>query len=275
MYQGAFTIYNYNSNPESLIEATLENISIGSKAAPSIGSGIFISGFNDNGGKVHVDQLTTGAIYTNGMIPAGQPNLITGGIFIVNSAKVETIHSMETVITYGTNDMVLDVWGEVGDWILEKPIISYGASGIGFVNFGIVHNFHAKEKIATYGLGARGFNQYDGTIDNAEFDSITTYGQGAIGIQISKPVGTIKINNSVETHGSIGNTLVKGVIMSLAADGISIKPGGKVENLTVGQDIITHGDNVTAYHIDGGVVENFHLEGKLIVLGENASEEKI
>ncbi|APE73004.1 MULTISPECIES: hypothetical protein [Enterococcus] len=275
VYQGAFTIYNYNSNPDSLIKATLENITIGRENAPSVGSGIFISGFNDNGGQVRVDQLTTGDIYTNGMIPAGQPNLITGGIFIVNSVKAEKIHSLGTVVTYGTNDMVLDVWGEVVNWTLEKPVISYGASGIGFVNFGIVHNFIAKEEISTYGLGARGFNQYDGTVDNAEFDSITTYGQGAIGIQISKPVGSIKVNNSVETHGSIGNTLVKGVIMSLAADGISVKPGGEVQQLEIGKNIVTHGDNVTCYHIDGGVVENFHLGGELIAKGQNSAKEQI
>lgn len=115
VYQGAFTIYNYNSNPDSLIKATLENITIGRENAPSVGSGIFISGFNDNGGQVRVDQLTTGDIYTNGMIPAGQPNLITGGIFIVNSVKAEKIHSLGTVVTYGTNDMVLDVWGK---WLI-------------------------------------------------------------------------------------------------------------------------------------------------------------
>lgn len=275
VYQGSFTIYNYNSNPESLIEAELENISIGRENAPAIGSGIFVSGFNDDGGKVEVNKLTTGDIYTNGMIPAGQSNLITGGIFIVNGAKAKNINSLGTVVTYGTNDMVLDVWGEVINWRLEKPLISYGASGIGFVNFGKVHNFVAKEKIVTYGLGARGFNQYDGTIDSAEFESITTYGQGAIGIQVSKPIGTITIKNSIETNGSVGNTLVKGVIMSLPADGVNIKSGGVVQQLEVGKNIVTYGDSVTSYHIDGGEIVNFQLGGKLIAEGNNAATKRI
>ncbi|MGM2743217.1 hypothetical protein ACS2QV_30750, partial [Bacillus cereus group sp. Bce013] len=50
----------------------------------------------------------------------------------------------------------------------------------------------------------------DGTIDYASFKSITTHGDGSIGMQISKPVGEILIEDSITTYGNIGELLVKG-----------------------------------------------------------------
>lgn len=271
VYQGAFTVYNYSSNSKSNIEATIENISIGRLGAPVIGSGIFIAGFNESGGSVQVNKLITKAVYTNGMIPQGQPNLITGAIFILTGAKAKQIISTAEVITYGTNDMVLDVWGEVDNWLVKAPIISHGPNGIGFVNFGIVHTFKTTDTIETFGLGARGFNQYDGSIEEAVFHSIVTHGDGSIGIQISKPVGKITIQDNIETNGSLGTTLVKGVLMNLAADGISVKAGGRIEQLYVGNHLLTNGTNVSSYHVDGGVVNNFTLNGKIIANGENSA----
>jgi hypothetical protein len=177
VYQGAFTVYNFNSNPDSIINATLTNISLGRKGAPVIGSGLFICGFGDNGGWVIADTITTGDIYSNGMLPFGQPDMITGGVFIVNGTKVKNVTHHGSVSTYGVNDMVLDTWGQVEKWVAEKPITSYGPSAIGFVNFGIVDEFTAKDKIETFGPGARGFNQYDGTVTNALFHSIITHGK--------------------------------------------------------------------------------------------------
>ncbi|MGE5084736.1 MAG: hypothetical protein ACM3MG_00440, partial [Bacillota bacterium] len=108
--------------------------------------------------------------------------------------------------------------------------------------------------IETFGLGARGFNQYDGTIGKAKFASITTYGDGSIGMQVSKPVGNIEITGSVKTHGSVGATLVKGVIMSLPANAISVKPGGEIQQLTVNGDIHTLGSGVTSLEIEGKIL---------------------
>ncbi|GAA5422552.1 hypothetical protein KV134_08450 [Tetragenococcus halophilus] len=271
VYQGALTIYNYNSHPDSKIEANLEDISVGRAGAPVIGSGIFIAGFNEEGGSVLVNRLTTKAVYTNGMIPQGQPNLITGAIFILTGAKAKQIVSQENIVTYGTNDMVLDVWGVVIDWLVKAPILSYGPNGIGFVNFGIVHNFKAKDKIETFGLGARGFNQYDGTIENATFHSIMTHGNGSIGIQISRAIGKITVENSVETYGTLGETLVKGVLVDLAADGINIQEGGRIKQLHVDNNIVTNGDTVSSYHIDGDMVETFTIDGEIVANGKDST----
>lgn len=204
------------------------------------------------------------------MIPTGQPNLITGGIFIVYGAHAKEIISKGAVKTYGTNDMVLDVWGTVDNWTTKNSIVSYGPSGIGFVNFGEVGKFTAEKPICTFGLGARGFNQYDGTIREAYFEEIVTHGDGSIGMQFSKPVGKISIGKGISTYGSTGQTLVKGVIMELAADGINVLSGGSIEELSVKGDIKTHGDQVTSYHINGGNVKTFKLDGKLIAEGNDS-----
>lgn len=272
VYQGALTIYNFNPKEGSEIRVSAENISLGRQKAPVIGSGVFISGFNDESGKVIIEKLTTNDIYTNGMIPTGQPNLITGAIFIVYGAHAKEIISKGKTVTYGTNDMVLDVWGEVDDWISKDKILSYGSSAIGFVNFGHVKNYRAEAEVKTFGLGARGFNQYDGSIENAEFKSIKTLGDGSIGMQFSKPVGTITIKEDVETTGSTGETLVKGEIKELQADGISVLEGGEIEKLVVEGNLTAKGEEVVAYHVNGGKVKSFELKGKISVENENSKE---
>lgn len=270
VYQGAFTIYNYNSDTNSVINAELNNISIGRKGAPVIGSGLFISGFSDNGGWVKAKNITTGEIHSNSMIPFGQPNMITAAVFIVYGVKIESLTHKDSVTTYGVNDMVLDTWGEVTNWTSEKPITSYGPSGIGFVNFGKVENFVTKDKIETFGLGARGFNQYDGTVGKATFHSIITHGNGSIGIQISKPVGSVTVENGIITNGSEGKTLVKGVIYTLAADGISVKKGGEIKTLTINGGITTNGANVISYSVEGGIVDELNISGDVKATGENS-----
>jgi hypothetical protein len=54
-------------------------------------------------------------------------------------------------------------------------------------------------------------------------------------------IGTILIDKSISTHGSVGNTLVKGVKMLLAAEAFSVKSGGIVNRLEVGGDLVTPG----------------------------------
>lgn len=274
VYQGAFTVYNFNPMEDSKINFKGTGIKIGREKSPVLGSGLFISGFNDESGPVEIEYLQTSDIYSNGMIPKGQPNLITGAIFIVYGAHAKKIVSKGKVETYGNNDMVLDVWGVVDDWVVEDEVTSYGSSGIGFVNFGTVKKFKAEDKITTYGLGARGFNQYDGTIGDAYFESIETVGDGSIGMQFSKPVGKIVVGD-VKTYGSTGETLVKGVIMTLAADGVSVLEGGEIESLEILRDIDTKGEGVSAYHVNGGEVKEFKLGGKLIKEGKGSTEIKI
>lgn len=269
--QGALTIYNINPDKESCIRVDINRLSIGRKNAPVSGSGVFISGFGDDGGKVHISKLHTLSVYSNGKIPLGVADYITGAVFVLYGAHADHVVTDGEIITYGVNDMVLDVWGSVDHWTSNAPIISYGPSGVGFVNFGIVKNFIINAPLQTYGLGARGYNQYDGTVDNISFKSIETFGDGSVGIQISKKIGKLTILGDVITHGSLGSSLVKGVYVDLPAYALSIKDGGEVEKISIGGNISTYGDNVISYICESeGKVLNFSLQGKILATGKNS-----
>jgi hypothetical protein len=268
--QGALTVYNFNGDTDSTIRASLTNVTAGSRNAPVIGSGVFVSGFSDNGGWVELEKLTTGAVYSNGMLPYGTADIITAGIFIVYGVRAKLVEHLGEIVTYGVNDMVLDTWGTVEKWLAHAPVVSYGPSGIGFVNFGTVDTFVAEKEVVTHGLGARGFNQYDGTVRSARFHSIETFGNGSIGVQVSKPVGTIVIEKGITTHGSVGNSLVKGVNMVLPAEAFSVKPGGVVERLEVGGDVTTHGAHVTTYAVEGGKVNAIDIKGRVLANGDQS-----
>lgn len=274
--QGALTIYNINANSNSLVSVTVNNLSIGRKNAPVSGCGIFISGFGDQGGKTIVSKLHTKAVYSNGKIPLGVADYITAGVFVLYGAHANEVVTDGEVITYGVNDMVLDVWGSVDNWTCNAPVISYGPSGVGFVNFGIVKNFTVNAPLQTYGLGARGYNQYDGTVDNISFQSIETFGDGSVGIQISKKIGILTVHGNVTTHGSIGSSLVKGVYVDLPAYALSIKNGGEAKSITIKGNVATYGDNVVSYIVEqGGEPGVFTVEGKITASGQNSQIEKM
>ncbi len=274
--QGALTIHNINSDSKSLLSVVVQNVSIGRKNAPVTGSGVFISGFGDKGGKTEISKLHTKAVYSNGKIPLGVADFITAGVFVLYGAHAKEVITDGEVITYGVNDMVLDVWGSVDNWTSNGAVISYGPSGVGFVNFGTVRNFKVNAPLQTYGLGARGYNQYDGTVENITFQSIETFGNGSVGIQISKPIGSLTVNGNVTTHGSIGSSLVKGVYVDLPAYALSIKNGGEAKSITIKGNVETYGDNVISYiKEEGGSSGNLNIEGEIIANGQNSREKKI
>ena len=252
------------------ITVLAENICIGRTNAPVIGSGIFIAGAGDRGGKTIVSRLHTGAVHSTGMLPFGVADMITAGIFIVNGCQAKEIVHDGEIVTYGVNDMVLDTWGEVESWTCNAPVISYGPSGVGFVNFGIVGKFIANAPLETYGLGARGYNQYDGTVEDASFHSVTTYGDGSVGVQISKAIGKLTVLNDITTYGSIGNSLVKGVNVQLPAVALSIKPGGEVQQIEIKGSVVTHGDKVISYEVNEGIVHDIRVEGAIIANGSDS-----
>ena len=274
--QGALTIFNTSTDKESEVIVTASNLTIGSAQLPVIGSGVFIAGFGDTGGRTTVEKLHTLNVHSNGKIPYGVANCITGGIFILGGAHAKTIIHDGDIETYGVNDMVLDAWGEVDEWVSNGVIRSYGASGVGFVNFGTVHKFIANAPIETYGEGARGYNQYDGTLEYGEFHSIETFGNGSVGIQVSKKVGTILVNSDVKTNGDVGNSLVKGVNMDLPAYGLSVKDGGEIESLTIVGSIITAGKEATAFTVEkGGVIHTMQVDGKIEAKGNNSKAKEV
>ncbi|QUY62108.1 hypothetical protein [Gulosibacter molinativorax] len=272
--QGGFTLWNMQADPGVSLTAELLDISAGSAETPIRGSGVFVGGHGDwdgkaDGGTIRVARLRTGEIHTDGGIPEGTPDLISGGVFVISGATVENVESVGPVTTYGQNDMVLDNWGAVHAWTATAPVTSHGPSGIGFVNFGDIGVLDVQSPIVTTGKGARGFNLYDGSLDEARFESIATTGDGSIGIQVSKPLRRLSVAGDVTTTGGEGLSLVKGVQVTLQAIALSVKRAGYIEMLEIGGKLATGGDNVPTLEVEG-TVDTCNIGGGVFASGQNA-----
>ncbi len=169
---GVFTVWNRQADPAVTITADLTALSIGRAGLPVRGGGVFVAGAGDTGGRLLVSRLETGEVHSDGGIPRGTPDRISGGVFTVSGAVVDLVRNRGPVTTYGPNDMVLDNWGVVDRWIAEAKVSSHGPSAIGFVNFGALRSLQVLAPIETFGGGARGFNIYAGSLEGAEFDRI-------------------------------------------------------------------------------------------------------
>jgi hypothetical protein len=264
--QGAFTLWNMQPDAAVAISADLVGISAGRNGAPVRGSGIFVGGAGNNGGRLNVGRLETGPVYSDGGIAPGTSDKITGGVFVVHGAYADLVRNRGPVTTYGANDMVLDNWGFVDRWLAEEKITSHGPSGIGFVNFGTVNMLAVDAPIETFGQGARGFNVYTGTVNSAEFERLVTHADGAVGIQISQPVGCIKVRRGIETYGGTGNSLVKGVVVRLSAIALSVKPGGSARKIDIGGGLITHGEGIVPLELHGAI-ETLRISDGLAATG--------
>src|SRR5580658_5451798 len=88
--QGAFTLWNMQPDEDVVLSSNLVNISVGRFGAPVLGGGIFVGGAGDKGGRLNVQHLDTGAVYVNGGIAPGTADQITGGVFTVYGAHVDT-----------------------------------------------------------------------------------------------------------------------------------------------------------------------------------------
>ncbi len=254
--QGAFTLWNRQADAGVVISAELKGLSAGSESSPVRGSGIFVAGHGDedgigDGGRVEVSVLETGDVFADGGIADGAADLISGGVFVVSGATVTEVVNTGTTTTYGPNDMVLDNWGDVARWTTHATVTSRGPSGIGFVNFGDLGTLDVRAPVQTFGIGARGFNVYDGTLQSASFTTIATHGDGSIGIQVSRELPRLVVGGDVSTRGGTGQSLVRGVQMTLAAEAISIQPTGKVGSLEVGGSIVSVGADITTLDVEG------------------------
>jgi hypothetical protein len=258
--QGAFTLWNMQPDADVVITANLAGLSAGRLGAPVRGTGVFVSGAGESGGRLEIQTLRTGPVYSDGGIEHGTADIIAGGVFVVYGAHVDLVENAGPVTTYGPNDMALDNWGVVDRWISTGKVTTFGPSGVGFVNFGTINSLRISAPIETFGPGARGFNVYTGTVRTGDFDRIVTHGDGAVGVQISQPVGTLAFRRGIETHGSVGDSLVKGVVKQLAATALSIQPGGSAESIHVQGGLRTHGRAVIPLEQSGEII-SLHVEG--------------
>jgi hypothetical protein len=268
--QGAFTLWNMQPDQSVAISADLLNISVGRFGAPVLGSGIFVSGAGETGGRLNVQRLETGAVYSDGRIAPGTPDQITGGVFTVHGAYVDVVRNHRPVFTYGANDMALDNWGVVDRWMAKEKITTLGPSGIGFVNFGQIGELCVEAPIETFGPGARGFNVYTGTVHRAHFDRIVTHSNGAVGVQIAQPIGELIVHRGIETFGGTGPSLVKGVVTNLSAIALSIKPGGSAQRIKIEGGLKTHGGGIAPLE-QLGSVQNLSVEDGFYMAEAGAS----
>lgn len=256
--QGAFTLWNQQRS-HVLVTAHLRGIAVGREDEPVRGSGVLVAGAGPAGGRLQVEVLETGAVWTDGGIPEGSRDTISGGVFVLHGAHVRDVRNRGPATTYGVNDMVLDNWGTVGTWSAYAPLTSYGRSAVGLVNFGTIGAVRIQAPIETYGTGARGFNVYPldersgPTVDVAEFSRITTHGDAAAGIQVGQPIGRLVVHGGVHTHGGTGESLVRGRITTLAANAISVQPGGRVAAVEVEGGVTSEGAGVAAVDVRGEV----------------------
>lgn len=261
--QGAFTLWNLQSDDGVVVSADLRRISAGRNGAPVRGSGVFVSGAGDRGGRLVVSRLETDAIYSDGGIAPGAANQTAAGVFTSYGAHVERVRTRGRVVTYGVNDMVLDNWGSVDRWIVEAKIVSHGTGGIGLVNFGRIDRLRVRAPIETFGQRARGFSVQAGSVSESEFDRITTHGDGAVGVQISQPIGRLVVRRGIETFGGTGPSLVKGVVATMSAVALSIRPGGSAREIEIDGGLRTNGAGMQPIEQHGSV-ESLRIGGGCI-----------
>jgi hypothetical protein len=258
--QGAFTLWNMQAEAAVVITADIVGLSAGRAGAPVLGSGIFVSGAGETGGRLQLQHLQTKSIYSDGGIEPGTASVISGGVFVVYGARVDLVENLGPVTTYGPNDMALDNWGAVDRWISRDKITTWGPSGVGFVNFGVIDKLQIDAPIETFGPGARGFNVYTGSVRQGEFDRIVTHADGAVGVQISQPVGCLMFHRGIETFGAVGDSLVKGVLTELPATALSVKAGGSAERIIVQGGLRTHGAGVAPLE-QNGTIGTLQIDG--------------
>lgn len=276
---GCLSVYNFSKDRTSRWTLKARNLSGGSKQRPLRGSGVFVFGGwfipvdadmtmapapTHQGGNIELRVLTTGEIHADGGIPAGTGNLITGGVFVGSGVHASKVVNEGRTTTYGVNDMVLDNWGKVDAWSAKADVTSLGSSGIGFVNFGDIDTLQVSAPIVTHGARSPRLQPLRRHLKQAEFESITTYGDGAIGVQLSKPFGTIAISGDVRTKGGEGDSLVRGKVVHLKAHAFSIKPGTTGDAIRIDGQAVAENEAVGDWDFAAppSVVTHIEVAGK-------------
>jgi hypothetical protein len=97
---GAFTLWNQQPDRTVVITADIAGISAGDAGKPVRGSGVFVSGAGDTGGRLIATRIETGAVYCDGGSAPGTPDCIAGGVFVVYGAFVDNVRNLGPMTTY-------------------------------------------------------------------------------------------------------------------------------------------------------------------------------
>jgi len=74
------------------------------------------------------------------------------------------------------------------------------------------------------------------------------------------------VRRGIETFGGPGQSLVKGVVMTLSAVALSIKPGGSAREIEINGGLKTNGSGVPPIERHG-VIESFRVAGGCVAAG--------
>ena len=247
--QGALTVWNQQTDARSRITAHLHDVRIGSKQSPVLGGGIFLSGEGSaTGGRLSVDLLHTHSVHVDSGLPIGTTDTVAAAVFILHGATAQHVRSAGPVETYGPNCVALDNWGEVAEWIAESDVRSHGPSAIAIVNAGRLELLRIEGAVETLGEGARGMSIYADT-GAIQMRSVVTRGNAATAIHVTRSVRRLTVAEGITTYGSSGDSLVKGVMHRMHADGIEIEPGAAMGDCRICGSVRVHGNGAAAFRI--------------------------
>lgn len=74
------------------------------------------------------------------------------------------------------------------------------------------------------------------------------------------------VRRGIETFGGTGQSLVKGVVMTLSAIALSIKPGGSAREIEISGGVKTNGKGVAPIE-NHGEIDTFRVGGGLTAAG--------
>jgi hypothetical protein len=273
--QGAFTLWNSQSDPSVVVKADLQGISIGRDGAPVIGSGVFVSGAfplqvdsanvarfgdilheqstNPSRGSVEVQRLSTGSVYTHGSSVFSRNGAVAGSIAVFDgpSAPIESRLKVNgSVSTAGLTNGGINVYSDLQRLEVEGGITSTGPNGFGVVTWPHVGTIDVAGKLETFGTGSRGFNAYAGEVGVARFGQIVTHGDGAVAVDVFRPVHKLIVEHGIQTSGGTGPSLVLGQLKPLQASAIgAAELVGSIGQVVSGGPISSAHDGISTVHV--------------------------
>jgi hypothetical protein len=93
--------------------------------------------------------------------------------------------------------------------------------------------------------------------------AVITFAAGSDGVQLSSDN---RIHRGIKTFGGSGPSLVKGVVVTLSAIGLSIKPGGSVREIEITGGIRTNGAGISPIE-QHGAIESLRVTGGFVAAG--------
>jgi hypothetical protein len=273
--QGAFTLWNSQADPNAVITADLQDISIGRSDAPVVGSGVFVTGafpllvtpdnvrtfgqtlhqetVHPSHGSIQVKRLTTGNVHTRGSSTFFRGNAVGGSVAVFNGPSAPIDQGLQvngSVTTSGLTNGGINIYSDLDKLTVTGDITSAGPNGFGVVTWPHVGDIEVAGRLETFGTGSRAFNAYAGQVDTAEFGQIVTHGDGAVAVDVFRPLGELVVHHGIQTTGGTGLSLVLGVLKPLQASAIgAAELAGSIREIYSGGPISTAHDGITTVHV--------------------------